>query len=188
MSEIHKKMRDLPEVRRLPATYATQIGRVISRWAYQEWLLTRVMYELLGLSPKAGRLAVKTGNINTYMQMLSDLMRVYPIQVPTNMNKLWQDLAKAESERDHLAHGLWLKESGSPSLRLWHTRGRKVVDAGEPTVSRKHRPDSLPKSPNDIGNTCKTIDDLIVRTRILEKEIRAALASLSAEALARVRL
>ena len=44
---------------KLPISHTTEIGRIITRWAFLEWLLRQIAYLLLDLNPKAGRLAVR---------------------------------------------------------------------------------------------------------------------------------
>ena len=67
-------MKTFPVIKRLPTNYYTHIGRVVSRWAYLEWKLRRIVYALLQVGPKHGRIAVREPRVVDCIVMIEDLM------------------------------------------------------------------------------------------------------------------
>lgn len=167
---------DYPEVQRLPTLYAAGIGRVISRWAYLEWLLARVTYQALGVNPKHGRIAVREPRGDEYIKMIQDLLRVRGISVPLPDPDFKKRLEHARKERDHVAHGLWLRHPQTNELRLWFTKESWPTTAGGPSGPRKITPEAIHKTPTDLIATYKEIDALIALARQFEHAIQAALA------------
>ena len=58
-----------PVRRKLPVAYSTEIGRIITRWAWLEWELKRVAYTILEIGPKEGRLSVREPRAHDYLTM-----------------------------------------------------------------------------------------------------------------------
>jgi hypothetical protein len=182
-----RPLRELPEVQRLPPPYALQIGRIVSRWAYQEWLFSQVLYELAGVSKKVGRLViVRRARADDCVTMIVDVMRLCPIAVATDMEAIRAAANKAEANRDTVAHALWLRGPAG-DLRVWKTSGRKTLVVGQPKVSRRHRPTSTAFTVRDLARMVREMDVLIRQTKELQRQIRSALAALPAEQRAGVR-
>lgn len=59
---------------RLPTKYSTAIGRMITRFAALESALRNLIYALLELDPKMGRVAVRNPRIEESFTMIRDLM------------------------------------------------------------------------------------------------------------------
>ena len=79
--------------KRLPVAYSTEIGRIISHWAYLEWRLKNVTFALLDVGPKVGRLAIREPRASDYIGMFIDLMAVKGIEVSTDLKALKKLLA-----------------------------------------------------------------------------------------------
>ena len=94
---------------RLPVSYSTEIGRIITRWAFLEFRLKETAYMLLGVDPKVGRIAIREPRITDYIDMIQDLMHLKSITATADLKKLRKSLEKIQSFRDKLAHGIWMK-------------------------------------------------------------------------------
>jgi hypothetical protein len=169
---------DYPEVRRLPTPYAAAIGRVISRWAYLEWLLTSIAYKTLGVNPKLGRITVRQQRADEYITMIEHILQVHGLSVPLPAPSFKKRLKDAEDQRHQLAHGLWLRHPRTNELRVWLTKGNWEPTPAGATGLRKITPQAISKTPDEMRSTYKEIDDLIALTRQFERGIERALASL----------
>lgn len=123
--------------RRLPTAHCTQIGRIVTRWAFLEWQLKNVAYVLLNVGPKEGRLAVREPRATDYVTMLEDLIRVRGINVPFAFKKYKDFLEILVNHRDRLAHGIWLKHPGFNEPVLQLTKGKWNPDPQNPKRKTK---------------------------------------------------
>ena len=65
-------MINYPEVRRIPTSYATGIGRVMARWAYLEWQLGTILCKLTRIGPNEMKsLVIDIDDITKRLQTLS---------------------------------------------------------------------------------------------------------------------
>lgn len=105
---------------RLPATYCTEIGRIVTRFAVVESMIRTCSYALLNVSPKQGRVAVRLGRVEDSLTALEDLVVLAGISVPTNIGALKAPLKKLEGWRDKLSHGVWVKhvQTSEPVLQI----------------------------------------------------------------------
>jgi hypothetical protein len=144
-----------PVVQRLPTSYVTGIGRVISRWAYLEWLISRMTYEALGVNPKQGRLAVRQARPDEYVTLIQDLLktRKLSVPIPDPDPTLKARLRKAKAARDYLAHGLWTRHRKSGELGLWLIKGEQPSSASDPAQPRNLSKRSGPAAKNSAEST-----------------------------------
>jgi hypothetical protein len=164
-------MQNFPEVRRIPNAYAAGIGRVISRWAYLEWLLTDITYGVLNIGPKQGRMVVRDVRAYERVEMIRDLMKLRKIATTIDMNRLMDDLDAAEKDRNLLAHGMWIKHPSTGELHVWFIRGAWRPDPKQQKVSRNIKPQAVRKTPADLTARYKDIDRLIGELRNLQTEV-----------------
>lgn len=159
-------MRIVPEVRRLPSSYASAIGRVLARWSYEEWLLERILYRLLAVDPRRAGKAVRALRPDERVAMIRDLVKARGLTVAGEYSRMKTGLRRAKAERDLLAHGLWLRHPETGRLHIWWMGRRRAAGA-------KARP--IPKTARDLRATYRELDRLIALTRRMEKDVTAAL-------------
>lgn len=104
---------------RLPGAYSQQIGRIITRWAYLESRLRQVSCILLRINPPIARLMIRELRASDYITMLEDAMSVFHLSTSVNLKTLRSGLQTLESNRDKLAHGIWVKhdKTSTPVLQ-----------------------------------------------------------------------
>ena len=156
---------------RLPVYYSTQIGRIITRWAYLEWRLHETAYLLLKIGPKEGRLAVRAPRVADYVTMLQDIARVKSVTVTENWKDLKNLLVEAESYRNRLAHGVWMKCPGTKNPVIRDLSGAYVQGV---VIVEKARinPLAVEVKPSDLRNIITAIHALTQRIERLHAEIR----------------
>ncbi len=113
-----------PTISRLPRSYSLEIGRVISRFALLEANLRHVIYALLDVNPKLGRLAVRSSpRIEDTISMIEDVMGVRGIKPNIDMKMFREQCKKLQAFRDGIAHGVWLRHPQSKAPILQVTAG-----------------------------------------------------------------
>jgi len=110
-------------LKRIPTDYYTHIGRFISRWAFLEWRIRRLTYVLLGVGNEKGRVAIREPRINDSITIVEDLMFLDNLVSPIDLAKMKATLVQVESNRDKLAHGLWIKHPNYKIPILRDTKG-----------------------------------------------------------------
>lgn len=106
---------EYPAARKLPATYCTEIGRIIHKFAFCEMVLRTIAYNLMQIGPRVGRIAVRQPRVVDHITMLQDLEHLMSVDLKVDWKKLKEVLKEVESYRDRLTHGVWLEHPGSPS-------------------------------------------------------------------------
>ena len=82
-----------------------------------------VIYLLLDIDPKRGRLAVREPRATDRLIVIKDLINLSNITVTLDLTSLSTSLAKVQSERDRLAHGIWLRDQSTNEILLRVTKG-----------------------------------------------------------------
>ena len=117
-------MPTFPVRRKLPVAYSTEIGRIITRWAWLEWELKHVTYAILHVNQAEGRLSIRETRADEYLTMIEDLMQVRGLSISTKLKPHVKSakgaLNKLGNFRNALAHGIWIKrpETRLPVLQL----------------------------------------------------------------------
>ncbi len=159
-----------PVRRRLPAKYSTEIGRIITRFAFLKSQLRVITYKLLLVSEKQGRLAIRENRVTDDLTMIQDLAVLANVNLKVDWKKLKEYCKEVESYRNRLAHGIWLKRSGTniPILQDFST----AYTQGGPDTPKKPRltPLSVPVQLDQLRNIANSIETL--SNQILEIERR----------------
>ncbi len=161
-------MATYPILRRLPVSHSYQIGRVITRWAVVEWQLKSVANLLLGVSPGARRLGIRTARAADYITMYEDLIKLRKMKVSSDLKLLKRALKDIEEDRNQIADGVWLKHPTrkTPHLQLtkgkWHAASTRVID-----------PEMVPVTVKNLRDLVRSINIASRALSFLEEEIRA---------------
>lgn len=167
----------LPTLIDLPSDYLTALGRVVVRWSFVERQLMNIVYLLLGVSKKHGRVAVREPRADECMSMIQQLMQLENVKVSSvDLDITSKVLAKLKSTRDTLAHGLWLQEpSGKVLIQV--TSGTSRPDPKAPKVSKRVNPHGMEVTPSDLEMLAEQIKQLMLALDIVHREIEAQVPS-----------
>ncbi len=164
-----------PVRRRLPTKYSTEIGRIITRFAFLESQLRAMTYKLLMISDKQGRLAIREPRVVDHVTMIQDLAVLAKLDLKVNWKKLKEYCKEAESFRNRLAHGIWLKRSDTkfPVLQDFSS----AYTQGGPDIPKKPRihPLAVPvrlEQLHHIANALEKLSDTILK---IERRINSAM-------------
>lgn len=162
-----------PTVYRLPLHYNTEIGRIITRFAFLESRLRVIAYLLLNLSPKEGRLAVRLGRIGDAISIIQRLLALQSFTTTQNLDKLSTECKKMERFRDRLAHGIWAKHPGAKTPVLQVTSGSYALSQGGESISAKINPQAVAVQITDFRNQLRGIEIALNTIATLGHEIDA---------------
>ena len=166
------EMGTYPVRRKLPVAYSTEIGRIITRFAFLETQLRNITYHLLDISPKQGRVAVRQFRVADQITIIEDLAKLAKIDLKVTWKNLKQPCKEAESYRDRLAHGVWLKhsETETPVLQDFSTA---YVRNGAPRKPKIY-PLAVPVQLEHLKNITSNIEQLSDLLHVIEERaIRA---------------
>lgn len=169
-------LKTYPPVYDLPRSYNEQLGRIIVRWGYLEHHAQDIVYWLLGVSPKAGRVAVNEPRLADRIDMIAELAHLYAIKTTPKQVKSLRD--KAEDYkffRDLYAHGLWLYDKKQDRFLVQMTRGAKPNKPPHATKyewNRRIRPAGLPTHDAELEIFVADLDDMRRELELFDQTIR----------------
>jgi hypothetical protein len=105
----------------LPAPIAASIGTTIARHSYLDWVLGQVLYSLMEISLKQGRVVVRPPRAGEYVQAVRDLYAFHKIESKFDFDGLARRLERAEAARHLLARSVFMRDidaRGKPKVRL----------------------------------------------------------------------
>lgn len=163
---------------RLPTNYYTNIGRIVSRFALIELAVQHIIYALIEVNPKLGRVAIKSPRLNDSFAMISDLLMLRGFTSSIDLKELAEACKIIETFRDKVAHGVWFShpQSTHPVLRV--TAGSYVKKQGEKSVKARISPQGLKILPTDfkafLSGTQGALRDLKKLAGDLRRQQRAS--------------
>ncbi len=165
--------------RRLPTAHSTQIGRIITRWAYLEWSLRNSIYALLDIGPPQGRIAIREQRAERYVDTVEDLLRIAKIDVDFEFKKYKDFLRILREHRNSLTHGIWLKHPDFNEPVLQITKGTWNPQPSNPKTKTKRviKPEAALIRLKELRKFVPLIDQAIYAAGLLEGRVTGALAS-----------
>jgi hypothetical protein len=167
----------LPITLDLPSSLYREIGKVIAAHAAVEWMLVRIVYQLLGLRPVEGRIAIRQPRTTNCLDMITDLLTLNKIIVSTDVKALKTALDQSECDRDALAHGIWMKDRSTGQLFLRLSSGNWQPPGSHKKSKRRIDLEAREYDFRDAKEVHRLIEGIIEALDLLQKEIVSALKS-----------
>ena len=161
---------------RLPVSYSTEIGRIITRWAFLEYRLKETAYMLLNVDPKVGRVAIKEPRITDYVGMLQDLMLLKSLTTGVDLKKLRKKLEATQSFRDKLAHGVWVKHDTTNLPVIQVIKGSYLSKPGGKKTKARIDPLAAAVRLKDLKDTVRDIESATVTINRWKRDLSEQLA------------
>ncbi|MGB8274368.1 MAG: hypothetical protein WCF16_03750 [Alphaproteobacteria bacterium] len=158
---------------RLPVEYSTEIGRLITRWAFLEWRMRELTYLVLRLSPKEGRVAVRDPRATGQLTMLEDLLDLRSLKTSISLKAFHTPFEKLQELRDAIGHGIWMNHPGSKVPVLQWLKGSYPELPGGKSVKARIYPGSMRVSLNDLRLAINAIGQHIADLEKIRDEIEA---------------
>ena len=172
-------MRKLPVVINLPIALTREIGRVMVGHAFLEQCLSRIIYKLVNdVDPEIGRLAIREPRAADRLELIFDLAEVQGIQLKIDKT-LYRDAIKVcVSQRDQLAHGIWVRDPKTRMLFLRITKGSwQPIKGQRGKTKRLIKPEGIQYDAEDTRKLRLIFDQTTNMINELGAAIQAALDS-----------
>ncbi len=167
----------LPTLIDLPSDYLVGLGRVVVRWSFVERQLMNIVYLLLGVSKKHGRVAVREPRADECITMIRQLMHLEKVTVHSiDLDRLSKALASIKNTRDTLAHGLWL-QGPNDTVLIQVTGGTWKPDPKSPKIAKRIDPEGMGVTPTDLETLSDQIKQMMQALDVLHREIEAQVPS-----------
>ena len=108
----------VPLTQPLPTAIAASVGATLARHAYLDWVLGQVMYSLMEISIKQGRVILKLPRPRQYIAAVQDLFEFHGVQAEYNFEQLARRLEAAERVRALLTRSTYMREIGARGPRV----------------------------------------------------------------------
>ena len=102
----------------LPADIAAAIGAIVARHAYIDWLLGQVMYSLMEISIKQGRVIMKLPRPRVYIAAVKDLFEFHGLETKFDFEDLAKKLEAADRTRREFTRSVYMRDTDSKELRI----------------------------------------------------------------------
>jgi len=107
-----------PVTKPLPTALAAAVGQLIAREAYIEWLLGQVMYDLMEISIKQGRVIMKYPRPGQYIAAIRDLYDFHGITPALSLEDLSRKLDVADRARNVLTRSVYMRSNGKGPVMI----------------------------------------------------------------------
>ena len=173
------KGRVAPAAQGLPSNVAASIGRTIVRHTFLDQLLAKIIYALLGISIKQGRVIVKLPPPGQYASAVEDLLQFHKVYSRFNFSAFSNKLLAANSARNLLAHSLFIKDVETCQLKIQIVRGSWEFEQDIVSVSRALHPETKVVDRAFLSSKRAAVEEAIKAARELYVQITAALRVLN---------
>jgi hypothetical protein len=102
----------------LPDALAASIGGTVARHAYLDWVLGQVMYSLMEISIRQGRVILKLPRPRQYIAAVRDLFAFHALESDYNFEQLARRLETAERVRAVLTRSSYMRDTESRTPRI----------------------------------------------------------------------
>jgi hypothetical protein len=168
-----------PIARELPPGLAATVGRIIARHSYLDWLLANILYALLSIPIKQGRVAIKIPPPPLYVRTVSDLLAFLRLHLAFNLEALERKLVAAEQARNILCHSVFTRDARSGKIHIELVSGA-WDEAEDVEAARKNiRSESLAVTRAFLAGKRAAIEDAIEATRHFAGRVNDGLQALN---------
>ncbi len=146
------------------------------RFAYIEHHLSMMIYSLLKINPKQGRIAVRNPRLKDKMEMIEDLCGLANIKL--DIKNLTNNLDKLEIKRNYVAHNIWVKDSKTRKIYLRVTKGNWPKKPHGNKTKRIIQPQAADYDLKTLRYIAKNMDIAIRHIKDLELKLEKAFRKL----------
>jgi hypothetical protein len=107
-----------PLAKPLAADLASSIGTFIARHTYLDWVLGQVMYNLMEISIKQGRVIMKLPRPRVYIAAVRELLEFHKLSPKFDFDGLAEKLEAAERARREVTRSIYMVDSDDGTIHL----------------------------------------------------------------------
>jgi hypothetical protein len=149
----------------LPASIAANIGVTLARHAYLDWVLGQVMYSLMEISIKQGRVIMKLPRPSHYIAAVMDLFEFHGLKTSFDFEDLARKLETSERTRNLLTRSVYMRDSSIKQVAIHLARS-----PWDPGPGGETQPESQPVDRKFLARRRKEVDDAIRSAERLQSE------------------
>src|SRR5437763_15602924 len=97
----------------LPREVAAAVGDVVMRHTYLDWVLGQVMYDLMGISIKQGRVIMKMPRPKVYIAAVKELYEFHNLGASYDFDELGARLERADCALRELTRSVYMRDTSS---------------------------------------------------------------------------
>lgn len=168
-----------PVAETLPSGVAASIGRMIARHSYLDWILANVLYALLSISIKQGRLAVRIPPPRLYITTVADLLAFQRLHLNFNLAALERKLVAADQARNILGHSVFARDERSGKLYVYLVSGTWDVAQALEAGRRGLMSEKIEVTRAFLAGKRAAIEDAIKAARQLAEQVDDGLQALN---------
>src|SRR5438477_10258483 len=137
-----------------------------------------MIYVLLGVDPKRGRLAVREPSATDRLEVIRDLIQLGKLSVSTDKKLLADAIDGAQRGRNQLAHGIWLRDPERNTTFLRVATGSWQPQKGQRgKTKRQVTPEGILFGLTECSELQRIIAETLKMVDELGAEVDAALAA-----------
>lgn len=146
----------VPLAEGLPGSIAANIGVTLARHAYLDWVLGQIMYSLMEISIKQGRVIMKLPRPSHYIAAVKDLFEFHGLQTTYDFEDLARRLETSERTRNLLVRSVYMRDSSSKEGAVHLARS-----PWDPGPGGETQPESQKVNRKFLASRRKEVDDAI---------------------------
>jgi hypothetical protein len=140
----------------LPAQIAASLGVTLARHSYLDWVLGQVMYSLMEISIKQGRVIMKMPRPAHYIAAVRDLFQFHGLEGEFDFDDLCERLDTADRSRNMLTRSVYMRDTNSKALRV-----HLVRSPWDPGPGGETQPEAQLVDRKFLARRRKDVDDAI---------------------------
>ena len=146
----------IPLASGLPADIAASIGATVARHAYLDWVLGQVMYSLMEISIKQGRVIMKLPRPGVYVTAVKELYEFHGLKTNFDFDELARRLELAERTRRELTSSVYMRDTGAKARSFQLARS-----PWDPGPGGEEQPEAQVLDGKFLARRRKAVDDAV---------------------------
>lgn len=139
------------------------VGKIITLWSYEEWLLRDTTYRAMHIGPKHGRLAVREPRAQEYPTLIKNLLLANNRVLTYQYRALSKAIERAADVRNMFGHSVWVRTRGG-SISLQVTASSWPDGTPMEKIPKKIIPEGRPITKEYLEGSVATIKKAIAMT------------------------
>lgn len=169
----------VPIARELPPSIAAAVGRAIARHSYLDWLLANILYALLSIPIRQGRVAVKIPPPPLYITTVADLLAYLRLHMDFNLAALQRKLVAADQARNILCRSVFTRDARTGKIHIELVSGAWDEAQDVEAARKEFRSGRVEVTRAFLAGKRAAIEDAIKATRHFAERINDGLQALN---------
>ena len=140
----------------LPEAFAAAIGAMVARHAYLDWVLGQVMYDLMEISIKQGRVIMKMPRPKVYIAAVKELFEFHSLEARFDFADLGEKLELADCAVRELTRSVYMRDTSSRKVSV-----QLVRSPWDPGPGGDTQPEAQVVDERFLARRRKEVDDAV---------------------------